>query len=560
MQQSFDASDNQLSTLTPAEAAAGRATLCTYDAWNNRVSKTDPNGNVSAYYYDPVNRLQKTAWTRGAWGSTVVPPGCVDSSGSAPIPDGRIECFTSVGYSGVDEVVSASDGNGQVTTYWYDARHLPIMESKARDYSTNVVTAWWHDADGNTIHTCPPDDYARGGCGPSAGYGVHNTYDGLDHLVSVTSHRVTNDNGQTTTYEYDADGNRTSTTDPDSHRTVDTFNLLHRKVAESVPRDATHSFSTTWLYDPAGNTTAVTAPGGTGPGRITAYSYDKDNRVVDSVSGADSTSAAAAGLPDARGGINARSRNYYDVDGHLVGTVDPRAFTSSTSGADPRYLQRTDYDTDGRPIASSSRALTMARLRTRVMAAASSRESAQRLTRPRLLLQACRRTPPGVGVCVTRFQYDYAGNLSRVYMPTSNGSDNRYVSYSYTDDNLVVQVSEPDPMADGGTGSAPTRTHMTGMRGWSNARMPRARSGSTTTHARRTGLPADRTPATSPTGRDHLLPDYDLFVRSQRKRDHGAQPTTGADQQDLLPTTTCSTTRSTPQATGPPTRMMPRAT
>src|SRR5205807_3423671 len=91
-------------------------------------------------------------------------------------------------------------------------------------------------------------------------------------------------------------------------------------------------------------TTAVTKPGTL----ITAYSYDAANRPIDTVLGSSSTTASAAGLVDASGGSNVRSRVAYDADGHVVATFEPRAFATSTT--DPTYMTRTDFDVDGRPV------------------------------------------------------------------------------------------------------------------------------------------------------------------------------------------------------------------
>jgi RHS repeat-associated protein len=53
--------------------------------------------------------------------------------------------------------------------------------------------------------------------------------------------------------------------------------------------------------------------------------------------------------------------------------------------------------------------------------------------------------PSGVGVCVTRYQYDAGGRHTRTVLPTSNGTDNRFVAYAYTDDNLLASVDAPSP-------------------------------------------------------------------------------------------------------------------
>src|SRR5207302_3203219 len=120
----------------------------------------------------------------------------------------------------------------------------------------------------------------------------------------------------TASYNYDADGNQVSSTDPNGHTTTTVFDLLDRKASQSVPRDASTSNTTTWNHDPAGNATAVIQPGSAS--RVTAYSYDAANRLADTVHGADNVSAAAAGPVDANGGVNVRTRLAYDADGHVV--------------------------------------------------------------------------------------------------------------------------------------------------------------------------------------------------------------------------------------------------
>src|SRR5207237_7767000 len=125
------------------------------------------------------------------------------------------------------------------------------------------------------------------------------------------------------------------------------FDLLDRKASQAVPRDASTSNTTTWNHDPAGNLTAIVKPGN----RITAYSYDAANRLVDTVQGADNVSAAAAGLVDANGGVNVRTRVLYDADSHVVGSFYPSAFATSTQSPDATFMTRADFDQDGRTTA-----------------------------------------------------------------------------------------------------------------------------------------------------------------------------------------------------------------
>jgi YD repeat-containing protein len=157
--------------------------------------------------------------------------------------------------------------------------------------------------------------------------------------------------------------------------------------------------------------------------------------------------ASQAGLPDASGGSNIRTRVAYDADGHAVAQFAPSAFATSTSNPNPAFMTRTDIDQDGR---------TTAVFQPRYDAGShsdlglSATQSAQCMTNPSpQTVPGVPGFPAGVGVCVTHYQYDAAGRHTRTVLATSNGSDNRYVDYSYTDDGLTAAVNSPSPAQNG---------------------------------------------------------------------------------------------------------------
>ena len=448
--QTFDHNDNLLTTLMPLEASANNPTSYTYDAFDNRTSTTDPDGNVTTAQFDTVNRQVGAAFTRGPFPSDTsqVPPACRQSAASdAPIPAGRILCSTAVSYDGVDNKVSTTDGNHQVTTYAYDGvrRLISRLVPRNADGITTVRTDTVYDADGNVTDVCPPNEFTTKGsnaCTSTAAFSTHRTYDVAGRVASSTTFRAA---GQpdTSSFAYDADGNLVSTTDPNSHTTTTAFNMLDRKAGVTVPRDATTTNTTTFNYDPVGNTTAIVQPGN----RITASSYDAANRLTDTVQGSDSLIAGQAGLPDAGGGSNIRTRVAYDVDGHAVAQFAPSAFATSTSNPNPAFMTRTDIDQDGR---------TTAVFQPRYDAGShsdlglSTTQSAQCTTNPSpQQVPGVPGFPAGVGVCVTHYQYDAAGRHTRTVLATSSGSDNRFVDYSYTDDGLTAAVNAPSPAQNG---------------------------------------------------------------------------------------------------------------
>jgi RHS repeat-associated protein len=186
---------------------------------------------------------------------------------------------------------------------------------------------------------------------------------------------------------------------------------------------------------------------------VTAYSYDADNRTVDTVQAADSLSAASAGFADqAR---NLRTRVMYDADGHVVAQFEPRAFLRPPSGdtrvnPDLLFMMRTDVDADGRPIAQYvprfDNSADNAAFSDMGLSSSSSTQGAQCPTGA-----SPQSVPPvptylsSTAVCVTRVQYDAASNRSQVTTPTVNSDSTSYTQLAYSDDNLVSSITAPDP-------------------------------------------------------------------------------------------------------------------
>jgi RHS repeat-associated protein/uncharacterized repeat protein (TIGR01451 family) len=450
----FDPGDGLICTVAPVEANGqqcasyrsgqarpaepAHATQNWFDSFGNKVETMDPNGVVSVMQYDSVNRLTTSLWTRGPWPSdtTQVPPACRQStSGDAPIPAGRILCSTIIAYDGVDNVTSSQDGNHHTATTTYDAVHRPLTKVAPRNDGTlaTLTTGFVYDLDGHAVETCRPRNTSEGGatsCQLGALYGTQLVYDVAGRVQSQTTHRSSTEADVVST-AYDADGNMVSRTDQDNHTTTWVYDLLDRKTTQSVPHDSTTTYVTAWTYDPSGFETSVTLPGA----RTTAYGYDAAHRLTDTVQGASNPNATLAGTPDTTGGTNVRTRVTYDVAGDVIARYDPRAFATSTATPDASYMIRIDYDADNRPIAQyvpRYDGVLNTNLDTTGTQASQCPTGATGY-------------PTGVGTCVSRMAYDAAGNRSRLTLPTSNGADNRYVTFSYTDDNLLATVNSPAP-------------------------------------------------------------------------------------------------------------------
>lgn len=457
--QTFDNADELLTRQLPVEATAGNKTTNTWDMFGNLVAITDPNGNVRTFQYDSVNREVSAKWTRGPSGGSA-PLACTTSTASdAPIPLNKVVCSTTTTWDNVDNKIQTQDGNHQNTNDTYDAVHRLISQVGPRVVGTSGTrTDTVYDADGHVTAICPPNLWASGATAcPDGRYAQTRAYDVAGRLSSSSTYREQLDTSTsvatlTTSYTYDADGNPVSATDANGHVANSTYNILDRRTQQTTYRDSAQTIllTRTWTYDPAGNTTSVTQPATSTTSRITAYQFDLDNRVVQTVRGADNTSAASAGLVDASGSKNIRTGVVYDADGNVVARFDPRAYATSTTSPDASHMLRTDYDADGRATAQYvprfSASVTDPTTNTT--------QATQCSTAAPTPVTGVPAYPAGVGLCVTKAQYDAASNITKVVLPTSNGADNRFVAYSYTDDRLVSTVDSPDPSAANARGQS----------------------------------------------------------------------------------------------------------
>ena len=275
--QQFDTTDELTEHLMPQEASGNHGTFYTYDAFGNKATMTSPNGVLTAYQYDSVNRLITTEFTRGAWPSdtTTVPPACRQSTtGDAPIPAALVLCFTRTSYDGVDNKTALSDGNAQVTSYVFDSLHRTYGITGPRQVNgagTRTITIY--DADGNLEALCSPREFTDPGHTSCSGalpfpYSTVHYYDARDRLVQTVTYRVVGGVTQTqsTSYSYDADSNQVSVTDPNGHTTTTQYDLLDRKTLQTAPRDASSSNLTQWFYDPVGNMITLDQPDGPSTG------------------------------------------------------------------------------------------------------------------------------------------------------------------------------------------------------------------------------------------------------------------------------------------------------
>jgi RHS repeat-associated protein len=367
--------------------ALGQMTTTTYDNNDNIVSATDKDGHTTTSAYDVQNRLIIVVDALGDTASTTYDP--------------------------VGNILSVTDTDGHTTTYTYDALNRKVTRTDA----VGCLTAWVYDSPfpcagctgptkGSTLVSMQTD-----GNGKVIYYG----YDGLDRLIEEVHKQggttpIVAPNDAVTVYTYDPVSNRLTLTEPDGNTTTYTYDADNRLIKEVNAADDT----TLTTYDGVGNIVSVTAP----TTNVTTNTYDADDRVI---------------LVQDGGGTVA---NYtYDPVGNRLTRTDGNGNTTSiTYDAIYRVIQVIDplghatsyaYDPVGNLLSTTDRngevtAYTYDAINRRIS------------------------MTDGLGNAsgvdhITQYQYDPVGNLINV--TDANG---HATTYAYDADNRLIKECYPD--------------------------------------------------------------------------------------------------------------------
>jgi RHS repeat-associated protein len=293
-----------------------------YDEQGRLVSHTDADGKKVTYTHDPDGRRETN----------------VDRLGNTTVYDydlsGRVTRITksdgsviSNSYDARGNKLSETNALGKVILYTYDAQNNKTSETDALGFTTaytynglgqvltvtdplNRVTANAYDAKGNLTSNTDA-------LGNTTGY----TYNAAGQRTSVTDAQ-----GNVSRYEYDAAGNVTKETDALGRQTVFTYDVNGNRLTKTVTR---------------------AAPGGAAETLVTAYAYDKLNRLVKTTYPDGTTSETAfdsTGHESASVDQQGRRTTYdYDLMGRLVRATYPDGTKEeSTYDAEGHRLKFTD--------------------------------------------------------------------------------------------------------------------------------------------------------------------------------------------------------------------------
>ncbi len=384
---SYD-SRNRLVTVTYAD---GSQKQTVYDARGNKVKEYDENGIATLYQYDSLNRLLKQAR---------------DMNGNGVI-DAGTDLVTSYTYNAANSKLTTTDPNGGVTTMAYDSlqRVTQITDALSNitqfTYGANSGGNAFDSSGFKPTHTVDPREFT-----------TDVTYDALyrptakamEYAVGLSS---------TTSTEYDNVGNPILVTDPLGNQAGTSFDALNRPLVVTYADSTTsHSAYTStgfkWqVIDPNGNTTrttydnagraiAVTAGYGTSIAATTTTAYDAAGNVAETVNP-----------------LLNKWDYAYDARNRKVQEFEPSAL-DATSNTSSRPTTEWAYDPAGRVTAT---------IDARGNETDSVYDAANRVTdvnQPAVTVGGTSSRPN------THTTYDFDGNVHTLRDPNSNTTTNTY--------------------------------------------------------------------------------------------------------------------------------------
>jgi RHS repeat-associated protein len=265
----------QLQSVT--DALGHTTTFDAFDANGRLLQKTDPNGLVTSYAYDPRGRLSRITQQASGGVSRVTSFSYTPSNqlASTSLPDGRTLTYR---YDDAQELTAVTDNLGDTVSYSYDSRGNRSQASTydpdgslvrqiksvydLRNHLASIndsgsITQQVADALGNLVQQTDPNNNPP----------TTHSYDPLNRLIQTV-----NAIGGTTRYGYDVNGDVNQVITPNGATTGYQYDDFGNLLQEDSPDRGT----TTYAYDAAGNLIQKTDARGV----VANYSYDALNRLT----------------------------------------------------------------------------------------------------------------------------------------------------------------------------------------------------------------------------------------------------------------------------------------
>ncbi|WP_371129627.1 DNRLRE domain-containing protein [Streptomyces sp. TLI_105] len=265
--QTYDVFGRPLVHTVPKDQAAGElitAPAPEYDANDNVIRTTAPNGAVSSAVYDEADQI---------------------TSASAPKDTSTSSDHTSTyTYDGVGNLKTVTEPKGTLTTT--DATDYTTTNTFDEIYQLTSVTnaagdkiSYEYDNVGNTVAVVDP---RKNTTADATDYTTKTTFD-LNHRLTEVKDAA----GKVTKRSYDKDSLVLSTTDAENNTRTVTYDERGKPKETKTPHTGTSPVlyrTTQYEYDQVGNTTKVITPRGLATGAADDFTqrteYDALNRAV----------------------------------------------------------------------------------------------------------------------------------------------------------------------------------------------------------------------------------------------------------------------------------------
>ena len=354
--------------LTAISYANGSTRRITYDIYGNPTSITDGRGNTISYEYNTAGKLIKICY-----------------------PDGTSEGYV---YNAKGELVSLTGVDGRKISYMYDiAGNLtkidyPDGTSESYEYGTQGLPTAITGRDGKSRTLSYMPDGKLGSMKLSGDSAYEINYDGNNHISSLTD-----EDGNTVSYIYDNYGNLSKVTDELGYVTNYEYNCWDELLGVTDANGNRISYE----YDAAGCVTAMIYPDGT---RMD-ISYDKNGRLLKVSTGVTEGETRTVGISytyDEMGNIKTYTDEMgtvtsyeYDLDGNLTKVLDDEG----------KVCAEYEYDCMDRLISEKTRDGSKA-----------------------------------------TYKYDICGNVIQASVTTASGEVKTY-AYNYDEDSVLTDVEDP---------------------------------------------------------------------------------------------------------------------
>ncbi len=421
---------DQYGNMTSSTDPEGHATSTTYNYLGMPLAKTDPRGNTWAYEYDAAGNLIKETGPSEDESEPNVIAYTYDAVGNRTTQTDALGGVYQFAYDAKDRLVKQTDPLGNETVYQRDFEGKVLQQTDAE----GSYLVFGYDNLGRLISkgtsagkqvTFEYDQDSAAGCPACSGAGtgepsviqyptmeVGQDYDRLGRKIRDRYEPFDGTAERERTTEYDEMGNVTAVTDMNGLTTSYEYDAVGRKVKETRPGGT----SITYAYDEQHNMTGLTDANG----HTTTFEYDLNSRLVKEIRPGGQETAYTydgngnlASRTDAKGQVTAYE---YNAVNKLVairyinaGETDPVktvAFTWDMGG------NMTGYD-DG------------------TVSAVFTYDQAHRKTGETVNYDSFTRT----------LAYEYYGNG---LVKSFTGPDGITVDYTHTKDNRISTIAIPD--------------------------------------------------------------------------------------------------------------------